>query len=126
MFWIVSAPTSGTWTPGSADAGTEAAIAAPAKPSVTAPTTPRLLSLVARWPSHPDPPVRVIGGLENIGSLPLIGAYRAAHPTAARRVRAGPDRHSGGRPSSGVPPGLPPVALWSAALTSASCAATAP
>src|SRR5215471_23728 len=94
MFWMVSEPTSVNWNAGPADAGTAAAIAAPAKPSVTAPTTTRLLSLVARWPSHPDFSVRVMGGLESIVSLPLVGAHRGGAPVGCPPLcGTGPDRH---------------------------------
>src|SRR5215813_9635488 len=54
--WMVSDPTATYVVAGSAAAGPAAAIPIPARPSVTVPTTARLLSLAVRRPSHPDMP----------------------------------------------------------------------
>src|SRR5215475_4408621 len=104
MLWVVSEPTPTKLKAGSADAGPAAANAAPAKPSVSAPTAARLLSLVVRWRSHPDLPVRVMGGLGYIVSLPLSGRTVGGTPgrcppPALDGLGTDPDRHSGRRPS---------------------------
>src|SRR5580704_7880565 len=84
-FSVVSEPMPTNWNAGSADAGAAAANAAPAQPSVSAPTTARPLSLVVWWPSHPDLPVRGLGGLGYMGSLPLFeDVPLVVRPTVAR------------------------------------------